>query len=230
MTKRKYFTQMADKQREAEGALARHIEKQKEKEVGADVLNQGLSTEDVFAVITKQAMPEFIDKWSKSLGTAAENALFNALESPRFERRMNALIQNQLVQMINGIMAGVSEILDGPEKEKVEHVIKDNVVSIFKNQPMAKRYVEPEVEQEIAVAVEEIVPQVKQARVQWNRMTDDEKADMVFKRITDYMQEHNGKLPASKDFYKYYQSGYMQALKLFNNNWDNVIDAYMKSI
>lgn len=232
MTSRKRMAQMMDTQREAQDALARHLEKKKEKEVGADMLNKGFSTEDVFAVITKQAMPEFIDKWSKSLATAAENALFNALESPRFERRMNQLIQNQLVQMVNGIMAGVSEILDEPQKEKVEHVIKDNVVSIFKNQPMAKRYIDPEPEAtpEMAATVEKVVETVKQTRIQWNKMNDIEKKAVIFERITECMQENNGKLPTSKQFYKYYQSGYMQALKLFDNNWSNVIEAYMKSI
>lgn len=61
----------------------------------------------------------------------------------------------------------------------------------------------------------------------WKRCSDAENRAHLFSKIQVYFEKH-GKLPTSTQFYKFYQVGYDWALKHFDHDWKNVINAFIK--
>ncbi|MNQ33159.1 hypothetical protein D3C85_465820 [compost metagenome] len=72
--------------------------------------------------------------------------------------------------------------------------------------------------------------QIKPKRTNWGwkKHTDKENCQFLFSKIDELFQQ-NGKLPTTTQFYSYHQTGYAWAMKRFDGQWQNVIDAYIKA-
>ena len=78
----------------------------------------GLTTEDIFAVITRESMGPFIKMWNNSM----ENVI---RETIRTEIRQ--IMQEEMVAAYKGIMKGLMPEIDIDIKEQVAEVIKEEI-------------------------------------------------------------------------------------------------------
>lgn len=83
----------------------------------------GLTTEDIFAVITRESMGPFIKMWNNSMETVIRETIRTEIRSV-----MEDVVQEQLVGAFKGIMKGMTPEIDIDIKE----VVKEKVVEFIK--------------------------------------------------------------------------------------------------
>lgn len=89
--------------------------------------------------------------------------------------------------------------------------------------------IEPEpVKESQPLIAEEAQIKPKRTNWGWKKHTDKENCQFLFSKIDELFQQ-NGKLPTTTQFYSHHQTGYVWAMKRFDGQWQNVIDAYIKA-
>lgn len=82
----------------------------------------GISTEDIFAIITRESMGSFVKLWNNSMETVVRETLRTEVKTI-----MREIIQEEMVEAYRGIVKGMTSVED-IVKQEMEEIIREEII------------------------------------------------------------------------------------------------------
>lgn len=178
------------------------VEKQAEKIVS----KFGLSTEDIFAIITHESIGGFVKLWNNSMEDVVRKSMRTEMKDI-----VREVIQEEMVSAYKGILRGINDFKSAVNIElEPEEVLEDNIVEFeleqkeYKIQSVASVVAEPKVNKIIfdkSATAEEIIVKLHQEGIDpikgKNMVLQGSKAITLY---NTFMRNHKGERGAWKDY------------------------------